>query len=113
MLRCWHGQAVTRSGELLIHSGLTQEYYLNRIQLDSHAEEMLDFQFGPRTLLRSALEFILQHSSLFRPEEHLGALPRNLQSILRIRTEGQHFAEEIPPKEEEDPFDREVIHAGI
>lgn len=107
--RCWHGQAVTKSGEVIIHSGLTQEYYLNRVQLDTHAEDVLSLQFGPRTLLREALEYILKRADLF--ESSFESLPKNLREIIDLRINGQNISEGDPPKE--DPFDREVIHAGI
>ena len=45
-----------------MHSGLTQEWYLNRVQLDDHAEDLLAIRVGvaPRTLLREAMDAVVQ-----------------------------------------------------
>ncbi len=45
--------------EVLVHSGLTQEFYLNRAQLDDHPEDVLAIQVGLRSLRRGALEAIV------------------------------------------------------
>lgn len=109
--RCWHGAIVTEHKEVVIHSGLTQEYYLNRIQLDDHAEDILHFNgFGPKSLFRIAIEIIL------KTVEHLDRLniPLDVISKLKSRREnGDQYYHEIEPPKGEDHFDRVMIHEGI
>ena len=68
--------------EVLIHSGCTQEYYSNRIDLDDHAEDILSFEFGVRSLVRISLELIIDKAPGCFTKPQLSELPAHLYDIL-------------------------------
>merc|ERR1712029_374449 len=82
--RCWHGACQVGS-EVLIHAGGTQGFYCNRLELDDHPiERVQSFSFGVKTLLRSTLDYVVDHPHLLHHSEnclttnHLSSLlPRN------------------------------------
>ena len=71
--------------EIIVHSGCTQEYYSNRIDLDDHAEDMLTFEFGARSLTRLSLEYIIENIEKFENELLSNELPSHLYKIIRNR----------------------------
>ena len=68
--------------EIIIHSGATQEYYSNRIILDDHAEDILSFEFGVRSLLRLSLECVVENAPNYFTKSQLSELPAHLYYIL-------------------------------
>ena len=52
--------------EILIHSGLTQEFYLNRLDLNNHPESVLAFTFGLPSLFRTTFEHVVKNIENFR-----------------------------------------------
>ena len=56
-VRAWHGACYVNH-EIFIHSGSTQEFYSNRLELDDHAESVLTFELGVKSLLLLCLENI-------------------------------------------------------
>ena len=62
---------------MLIHSGLTQEFYLNRLDLDNHAESVLKFNFGVFSLLRISFDFVVKNLELFDKTVLQGKLLQN------------------------------------
>merc|ERR1712059_5439 len=57
-VRCWH-TAICLEGELVIHAGLTQEYYLTRPDLDDHCDDVLTIRFGVMSLRRLCLDLVV------------------------------------------------------
>ena len=85
-VRAWHGACYVNH-EIFIHSGSTQEFYSNRLELDDHAESVLTFEFGVKSLLLLCVESIenAYDSNSTNPilEE---ILPLNLRSMLVSRS---------------------------
>nr|XP_027218714.1 uncharacterized protein LOC113811229 [Penaeus vannamei] len=82
--RCWHEAAVIPEGELYIHSGLTQPFYITRDLLTDHAEEMVVLRFSPPSLQRLTIEAVCGLDLQLR--SHWCQLPQTLQHILKTRT---------------------------
>ncbi|XP_068236511.1 kelch domain-containing protein 2-like isoform X1 [Palaemon carinicauda] len=82
--RCSHKSAIMPPGDLYIHSGLTQPFYIMMALLIDHAEEMLVLRFSPPSLQRLTFEAICRHSELLL--QHMSSLPQNLQAILKFRS---------------------------
>lgn len=107
-IRCYHGSICTSDSEVIIHSGLTQEYYINRIQLDHHPQKtLLRFPFGVPRLFTIATNAIMKANLI------CDDLPSQLKTMIQKRRlegeidygDGDHFDQEH--------FDRTTIHAGI
>ena len=61
-VRCWHSALLSTNQEVILHSGLTQEFYLTRTDLDDHCEDFLRLTFGTTTSLKKlALESVIKH----------------------------------------------------
>ena len=76
--------SINRS-EVIIHSGCTQEYYSNRIDLDDHAEDVLSFEFGVKSLNRISLEYIVNNFDRYENGCLSNELPSHLIGIIRTR----------------------------
>ena len=100
----------------MIHSGCTQEYYSNRIDLDDHAEDLLSFEFGVRSLLRICIEFFVENSHFFY-DSLKNELPSNLYNMLCKRIEennGHTYHYNTPPPPTSQPLlNRSLLHSGI
>ncbi|KAK7789707.1 hypothetical protein R5R35_012308 [Gryllus longicercus] len=83
--RCFHGACLVAPGELVLHSGLTQPFYLTRVKLKDHAEELVVLNFTPKTLLRLCLDAVLCYGDVLRSEWNV--LPKTLQDVLKMRLE--------------------------
>ena len=84
-VRAWQGACYVNH-EIFIHSGCTQEFYSNRLELDDHAESVLKFDFGVKSLVLLCLENIenaLDTNSKPILEE---MLPLNLKNMLISRS---------------------------
>lgn len=95
----------------MIHSGLTQEYYLNRIQLDDHVETILTFQFGPKRLFDLAFLFCVSYFD----EKKLKAviLPEQIRMRLVARLNEVYIEHDCEPLDDLDYFSRSLIHTGV
>ncbi|XP_069999697.1 kelch domain-containing protein 2 isoform X2 [Penaeus vannamei] len=82
--RCWHTTAVIPDGEVYIHSGLTQPFYITMALLIDHAEEMVVLRFSPPSLQRLTIEAVCGLDLQLR--SHWCQLPQTLQHILKTRT---------------------------
>ncbi|XP_063596926.1 kelch domain-containing protein 2-like isoform X2 [Penaeus indicus] len=82
--RCWHATAVIPDGEVYIHSGLTQPFYITMALLIDHAEEMVVLRFSPPSLQRLTIEAVCGLDLQLR--SHWCQLPQTLQHILKTRT---------------------------
>ena len=126
-VRCWHTAAVTPELEMVIHSGLTQEYYLTRyrvgvttvhtaalprLDLDDHPEDLLHFTFGPRPLARLALEAAVAVAEAGGGLHQLEELPAALRRAVQLRlSEAAVAPDKWPPTETE--YSRARLHAGV
>lgn len=110
-VRCLHTSTfLTSSNQLIIHSGCTQEYYSNHLDLNDHTPTILTFQFGIQSLLQITLNFIEN-----RPEEfNTEILPHNLKTILKTRSKSDDkYSIRRPRKDMEPVFSRSLLHAGL
>lgn len=110
-VRCWHSACCLKNGsELIIHSGCTQEFYSNRLDLDDHAQDTLSFEFGVKALLRIALDKILELNIMYKIQTE--DLPRNLADMIRSRQgekwNSDGFRSDSPPL-----FSRALLHSGL
>jgi len=108
-VRCWQGAVVVEGGELLIHSGLTQEYYLTRPDLDDHCEGVLHLQLGILSLARLALDVVTELvESKMMDSDCLEALPRELrEAVIRREIWGESDTGE------ESQYCRDRLRAGL
>ena len=84
-VRCWHSAVITHTAEMILHSGLTQEYYLTRMDLDNHSEDLLHFNFGLPSLTRLAFEAVVKQMEATDHHHSLSILPRSLYSAVQSR----------------------------
>lgn len=112
-VRCWHSAAVTQYQEMILLSGFTQEYYLTRMDLDDHPEDVLHFKFGTQSLTRLALDSVVNIMNNTHQIHHLEILPKHLHNavIHRIAFDGVVQPSRNPPKETE--YSRSRLHDGI
>ena len=112
-VRCWHTASVTRDQEMVIMSGLTQEYYLTRMDLDDHPEDVLHLNFGPQSLLRLTLEAVVSKLEISEHFHDLECLPRQLSEavLCRIRDVEAVTASKYPS--EDTQYSRSRLHAGL
>merc|ERR1739848_158680 len=115
-VRAWHGACYVNH-EIFIHSGTTQEFYSNRLELDDHAESVLTFEFGVKSLLLLCVESIenAYDSNSTNPilEE---ILPLNLKSMLVSRSlfnEGTKYQTSRPMLEKPKMFTQSIINVGL
>ena len=81
-----------------------------RIQLDSHAEDVLHLPFGPHSLLRMTLDIIIQRIYDF----DIDILPRHLKQLIELRRgQFENYNEDSEFASISDHFDREMLHDGI
>ena len=105
-IRCLHGSCKVND-EVLIHSGCTQKFYSNRLECDNHAETLLNFQFGVKSLLKTVIDFVLENNI-----EYCDEIPQILQDIIRNRNEPRIF-HGLPVKCGQRIFSRSVILSGL
>jgi hypothetical protein len=98
--------------EILLHSGLTQEFYLNRLDLDNHPESILSFSFGVASLFRITFETIVKKMESFRRED-LQNLPTTIQKMIEDRLEDDDAFDYNQNPPTDPPFERRILHAGI
>ena len=111
-VRCWHTAPVTRDQEVLVMSGLTQEYYLTRLDLDDHPEDVLHFSFGPQSLVRLALEAVVEITEVTGHFHDLECLPRQLlEAVLSRVRDGELTASKHTS--EDTQYSRSRLHAGL
>ena len=104
--------------EMIVHSGCTQEYWSNRIDLTDHAEDILSFEFGVRSLLRISLECIVDNTPNYFTKSQLSELPIHLYDMLYKRIYNNNdelYHYNISPPSTTDPLlnRKHVLHAGI
>ena len=86
--------------------------------MDDHAEDILSFEFGVRTLLRIALEFIVENAPNYFTKHQLNDLPNNLCDMLNKRLydndEELYLCNTPPPPTIHPLLNRShVLHKGI
>ena len=111
-VRCWHTGTLSSDGELLIHSGYTQEHYLTRLDLDDHCENILQLKFGVMSLKRCALDAFLKVAEKRHNAGFLKSLPKVLQEAVRNRL-NLESVEHSQPSPKEILLMRDRLHAGI
>lgn len=109
-IRCLHVSCLVQD-EVIIHSGCTQEFYTNRLELDDHAESTLHFQFDGtlKSLFKIAFEAVLNLD--FHPLV-LQELPLNLRNALEHRQNSTEYARSLV-KCGERVFSRSMMFSGL
>ena len=111
-VRCWHS-AVLAHAELVILSGLTQEHYLTRLDLDDHCQDILRLKFGPTSLKKLSLESVIRYLT-FKDEskiiEVIQCLPSILKKSVLTRTCKTYQSSET---DTETDYSRSRLHSGI
>ena len=112
-VRCWHTATLAQHGELVIHSGLTQEYYLTRMDLDNHPENVIHFNFGLQSLTRMAFEAVIKKIETTGHHHSLSILPKPLyKSIMnRLALDMSCPPDKYSPIETE--YFRARLHVGV
>ena len=108
----WHTGTLSLDNEILVHSGFTQEFYITRLDLDDHCENVLHIKFGVMSLRRLALEAVIKIVEESDRTHFLEALPIVLQHSIRSRLEMDDL-EHLRPAPKETHYTRERIRAGI
>ena len=126
---------------MLIHAGVTQSCHLNRLELDDHPlERMQTFSFGVKSLVRTAIDCIVDNASVLfttcpgeddiwkkeGQEQEGWVLDRLAKSIpmtlaeaicnrMKLNADIHNWCYEhlSPPDTDEPNLEREIIHAGI
>ena len=111
-VRCWHSGTLSLDGELLIHSGFTQEFYITRLDLDDHCESVLHIKFGVMSLRRLALEAVIKIVEKTDKTHFLDVLPLVLQHSVTTRLRLEDL-DHVRPAPKETHYTRERIRAGI
>ena len=111
-VRSWHTGTLSLDNELLVHSGFTQEFYITRLDLDDHCENVLHIKFGVMSLRRLALEAVIKIVEESDRTHFLEALPIVLQHSIRSRLKMDDL-EHVRPAPKETHYTRERIRAGI
>ena len=112
LVRCWHSAVLTPQ-EILVHSGLTQEHYLTRLDLDDHCQDILRLKFGTSSLKKLALESVIDFlvsKDQQQIMEMIQCLPSIFQKSILSRTC------KIPQSSETDAetdYSRSRLHSGI
>ena len=91
---------------------MTQEFYLNRFDLDNHAESVLKFSFGVHSLFRLCFDFVVNNPSGF-PDSELSSLPATIRKMLAERLEDDEAFGSNPDPPTDPPFERRIFQAGI
>ena len=83
-----------------------------------HAEDILSFEFGVKTLLRTTLEFIIENTPQYFTKSELRDLPSNLCDMLYKRlydnNEDLYICNTPPPPTTDPLLNRaQVLHKGI
>ena len=112
-VRCWHTASVTRDQEMVIMSGLTQEYYLTRMDLDDHPEDVLHINFGPQSLLRLTLEAVAGKLEMSEQFHDLDCLPRQLLEAVLSRIRDIEVMATPKYPSEDTQYARSRLHAGL
>lgn len=111
-VRCWHTGTCSADGELLVHSGFTQEFYITRLDLDDHCENVLQIKFGVMSLRRIAMEAVIKIVEESEMTHFLEALPLVLQHSIKNRVKMDDL-EHVRPPPKESHYTRERLRAGI
>ena len=127
---------------MLIHAGVTQSCHLNRLELDDHPlERMQTFSFGVKSLLRTAIDCVVDNASVLlttgpkeddiwkkegQKQEGQWILDRLAMSIpmtlaeaicnrMKLNDDMHNWCYDhlSPPDTDEPNLEREIIHAGI
>ena len=97
--------------EVIVHSGCTQEFYSNRLDLDDHSESLLTFNFGVKSLYRLAVEY----EEKYLDDNEDNVLPKVIKDVLKSRRTALTINPFIPrPKvNSERIFSKSELHAGL
>ena len=115
-VRCWHS-ALLCQHQVILHSGLTQEFYLTRTDLDDHCEDFLRLNFGTTTSLKKlALETVIKNCLASPADEDqvmeiIKSLPPMLKKSIITRTcRTSDLSSETGTDTE---YSRSRLHCGI
>ena len=112
-VRCWHS-AVLIKGEILVHSGLTQEHYLTRLDLDDHCQDILRLIFGASSLQKLALDSVIDFlgsKDQHQITEMIESLPSMLKKSVLTRYCKNNF--QASETDTETDYSRSRLHSGI
>ena len=115
-VRCWHSALLGRHQEVFIHSGLTQEFYLTRTDLDDHCEDFLRLKFGAttRSLKKLALESVIKHCLAIDEDqvmEIIQSLPPMLKKSIITRT--CETSDQSSQTGTDTEYSRSRLHSGV
>ena len=116
-VRCWHS-ALLCQHQVIIHSGLTQEFYLTRIDLDDHCEDFLRLTFGTTTSLKKlALESVIKHCLASAMDEDqvmeiVQSLPPMLKKSILTRT-CKTSSDQSSETGTDTEYSRSRLHSGV
>ena len=101
--------------EVIVHSGCTQEFYSNRLDLDDHPESLLNFNFGVKSLYRLAVEYVEKYLDIDLDNTEDNFMPKVIKDVLKSRRMALTMNSFIPrPKvDSERIFSRSELHAGL
>ena len=114
-IRCLHSATCLQDGsEIIIHSGCTQEFYTNRLELDNHEDSILRFSFGVKSLLRLCIEFVEKNF----PSEYLNynseLIPNRICEIFFNRRKSVIEERRYPASDDfEMTFSKSILLAGL
>ena len=101
--------------EVIVHSGCTQEFYSNQLNLDDHSESLLTFNFDVKSLYRLAVEYVEKYLDIDLDDTEDNVLPKVIKDVLKSRRMALTMNYFIPrPKvDSERIFSRSELHAGL
>ena len=106
---------LNESSDVLIHSGCTQEFYSNRLDLDDHSETLLSFNFGVKSLYHLSVECVEKYLNFDQKSYEKDCLPKVIQDLLRNRSRALKDTLTIrrPLVDGERVFTRTILHTGL
>ena len=104
--------------EVIVHSGCTQEFYSNRLDLDDHSESLLTFNFGVKSLYRIAVEYMEKYLDIDRDDNTKdNVLPKVIKDVLKNRRMALDVTKDSfisrPKVDSKIIFSRSELHAGL
>ena len=101
--------------EVIVHSGCTQEFYSNRLDLDDHSESLLTFNFGVKSLYRLAVEYVEKYLDINLDDTEDNFMPKVIKDVFKRRQMTITINSLIPRPigDSEKMFSRSELHAGL
>ena len=115
-VRCWHSALLSHQ-QVIIHSGLTQEFYLTRADLDDHCEDFLRLQFGKTTtsLRKLALESVINYLTSTTDEDQVIEIIESLPPMLKksVLTRISETSDQSSETGTDTEYSRSRLHSGV